>query len=308
MISEEGEWAAAWREFTTETAGAALREACAVAGMDASGAELLRIGSNAVYRLASAPAIARVARDADASGEAERSVAVARWLEKENFPATRILADIKQPLAVGGGVVTFWESAQEHEEYATVAELADLLKLLHGLDEPESPRLPYADPVTKLRTSLSVLRGVAADDVAFLRERAGQLGKVYERLDFALPSGVIHGDANIGNLLRHRDGHAILIDLDGFALGPREWDLVLTAIYYERFGWHTREQYESFVHLYGFDVMRWPGYTVLADVRELMMVLWLGRRVPVSEKSAAEFAQRVETLRTGGSRKQWSAF
>lgn len=26
------------------------------------------------------------------------------------------------------------------------------------------------------------------------------------------------------------------IDLDGFAIGPREWDLALTAIYYDSFG------------------------------------------------------------------------
>lgn len=48
----------------------------------------------------------------------------------------------------------------------------------------------------------------------------------------------------------------ILIDLDGFAIGPREWDLVLTAIYYDCFGWHTREEYEEFVRVYGFDVMQ----------------------------------------------------
>ncbi|WP_406839999.1 phosphotransferase [Streptomyces sp. AHU1] len=48
------------------------------------------------------------------------------------------------------------------------------------------------------------------------------LAKEYDRLDFVLPFGLIHGDANIGNVLRHRDGHAVLIDLDGLALAPRE--------------------------------------------------------------------------------------
>jgi hypothetical protein len=42
-----------------------------------------------------------------------------------------------------------------------------------------------------------------------------------------------------------------VIDLDGFAVGPREWDLALTAIYYDSFGWHTREEYEDFVRVYG---------------------------------------------------------
>ena len=81
----------------------------------------------------------------------------------------------------------------------------------------------------------------------------------YEGLEFALPPGVIHGDANVGNVLRDRHGNPVVIDLDGFAVGPREWDLALTAIYYDSFGWHTREEYEDFVRVYGFDIMGWPG-------------------------------------------------
>lgn len=292
-------------EFTAETAGAALREACAAAGLDASGADLLRLGSNAVYRLPSAPVIVRIARDVDAAAAMDRAVAVARWLESENFPATRVLSGVEQPLTAGGRVVTFWESAQEREEYATVTELADLLRRLHWLEEPESLRLSHFDPVGKLWCSLRAMRGVSAEDAAFLEQRVTRLAKEYGELDFVLPFGMIHGDASIGNILRHRDGHAILIDLDGFALAPREWDLIQTAIFYNRFGWHSRGEYEGFVHHYGFDVMNWPGYSVLADIRELMMVLWVGQQVSGSEKSAAEFARRVETLRSGGSRKEW---
>ncbi|MYR55088.1 hypothetical protein GTY54_02100 [Streptomyces sp. SID625] len=69
-----------------------------------------------------------------------------------------------------------------------------------------------------------------------------RLGEEYGRLRFALPFEVIHGDAHIGNVLRHRNGQAIPSDLDGFALAPREWDLVLTAIHFDRYGWHTRPQ------------------------------------------------------------------
>jgi hypothetical protein len=44
---------------------ALLQEACAATGLSASGARLLRLGSNAVYRLAG-PVVARIARpDAD---------------------------------------------------------------------------------------------------------------------------------------------------------------------------------------------------------------------------------------------------
>ncbi|WP_109033422.1 phosphotransferase family protein [Streptomyces rubrogriseus] len=295
-------------EFTAETLAPVLREACSSAGLDSSGAELLRLGSNAVYRLPMSPIIVRIARDPSVRVEMDRAVKVARWLETENFPATRVPARVAQPLVVRGRVVTFWESVQENEEYATVGELADLLRRLHWLEEPESLGLPYFDPLAKLTASLEGLDGIAGEDREFLEARAAGLAKDYDRLDFVLPFGMIHGDANIGNVLRHRDGHAVFIDLDGLTLAPREWDLILTALYYDRYGWHSKAEYAEFVHRYGFDLMNWPGYETLADLRELMMVAWLGHQVATSERSADEFGRRLRALRTGGSRKDWRPF
>lgn len=295
-------------EFTAEALAPVLREACSSAGLDPSGAELLRLGSNAVYRLPSAPVIVRIARDPSVRAEMDRAVKVARWLETKHFPAARVPARVAQPLVVGGLVVTFWESVQENEEYATVGELADLLRRLHWLEEPESLGLPYFDPLAKLTASLEGLDAFAGEDRKFLEDRAVGLAKDYDRLDFVLPFGMIHGDANIGNVLRHRDGHAVFIDLDGFALAPREWDLILTALYYDRYGWHSKTEYAEFVHRYGFDLMNWPGYETLADLRELMMVVWLGHQVATSERSADEFGRRLRALRTDRSRKDWRPF
>ncbi|MGP4050009.1 phosphotransferase family protein [Streptomyces sp. 2A115] len=308
MISGSGGGQDGGTEFTAESLEAVLREACGTAGLDSDGAELLRLGSNAVYRLSTSPIIVRVARDPDALEEMERAVRVARWLEAEDLPATRVPAGVSQPLVVGGLVVTFWESVQEREEYATVGELADLLRRLHWLEEPESLRLPYFDPFAKLSGSLRQMNGVTEEDRTFLEDRAAKLNKDYDRLDFVLPFGMIHGDASIGNVIRHRDGHAVLIDLDGFALAPREWDLIQTAMFYDRYGWHTKAEYAEFVHRYGFDVMNWPGYETLAHLRELMMVAWLGHQVAASERSAAEFARRVRSLRTGEGRDSWGPF
>lgn len=294
-------------EFSAETTLVVLREACAAAGLDAAGARLVRLGSNAVYALAGRPVIVRIGADPDALPELERAVRVARWLGEEDFPANRVLPGVAQPVLVGGRVVTFWESVQDVEEYATLPELADLLRRLHWLEEPESLRLPYFEPFAKVRASLGRLGAASAEDVAFLTERAHKLEKEYDRLDFVLPFGMVHGDANIGNVLRDRAGQAVLIDLDGFALAPREWDLVLTALYYDRFGWHTRAEYESFVRHYGFDLMNWPGYQVLADVRELMMTLWLGGKAATEPRAAEEFPRRVQAIRTGGSRRDWTA-
>lgn len=127
-------------------------------------------------------------------------------------------------------MVTFRESVQEREEYATVGELADLLRRFHWLEEPEALRLPYFDPPARLSASLDGLTAVSAEDRSFLEERAAKLAEEYGRPDFVLPFGLIHGDATIGNVLRHRDGHAILIDLDGLALAPREEEALGLAL------------------------------------------------------------------------------
>ncbi|MFF4791498.1 hypothetical protein ACFY2M_17395 [Streptomyces sp. NPDC001276] len=54
--------------------------------------------------------------------------------------------------------------------------------------------------------------------------------------------------------------------------------------------------------------MNWPGCETRADLPELMMVAWLGRQVGVSERSAAEFARRVQSLRTGEGGEEWNSF
>ena len=77
------------------------------------------------------------------------------------------------------------------------------------------------------------------EDRDFLTATLAKLQAAYNSLEFVLPPGVIHGDASVGNVLRDTRGNPVLIDLDGFAIGPREWDLALTAIYYDSFGWHT---------------------------------------------------------------------
>ncbi|MGH3568173.1 MAG: phosphotransferase family protein [Pseudonocardia sp.] len=78
-------------------------------------------------------------------------------------------------------------------------------------------------------------------------------------LPFALPRGHIHGDANVGNVICDDRGHAVLIDLDSFAIGAREWDLIQTALFFDRLGWHTEEEYREFVEVYGYDITSRPA-------------------------------------------------
>ena len=77
---------------------AILKQACEVAGLSADGARLLRLGSNAVYRL-TAPVVARIARPEADTAAARRMVAVARWLESAAYPAVRALP-LDQPIVL----------------------------------------------------------------------------------------------------------------------------------------------------------------------------------------------------------------
>lgn len=149
---------------------------------------------------------------------------------------------------------------------------------------------------------------LSPDDRNFLTEHLGRMRDQYAGLEFVLPQGVIHGDASIGNVLHDSAGNPVVIDLDGFATGPREWDLALTAIYYDSFGWHTREEYETFVRVYGFDITQWSGYAVMRAVREFLMVTWIIQKAGDGERVAAEASKRIAALRSGASRKDWKPY
>ncbi|HEY3649886.1 MAG TPA: phosphotransferase [Streptosporangiaceae bacterium] len=192
----------------------------------------------------------------------------------------------------------------EREEYAQIDQVADLIRQLHALTPPTSLQLPSYEPFKQLDERLGSLAGIDQQDAAFLRGRAAELAEQYERLSFPLGYGAIHGDANVGNVILTEDGRPVLIDLDSFASSPREWDLVQTALFYERFGWHTEQEYRTFVDVYGFDIMTWPGYPTLADYRELSMTLWLAgkpARASQSRRRSASGSTRSRQTEVGAS-------
>ena len=70
----------------------------------------------------------------------------------------------------------------------------------------------------------------------------------------------------------------MLLDFESAAIGPREWDLLPTAIAVERYGL-PEEQYQEFAGTYGFDVRAWAGYPVLREIRELTMTTWIMQNI-----------------------------
>lgn len=111
-----------------------------------------------------------------------------------------------------------------------MAEVAEVFRRLHQLTAPADLHLPELAPFANAPSRIEASTWLTPDDRAFLITMLAQLRAAHAGLEFTLPPGVIHGDVNVGNVLRDRDGNPVVIDLDGFAIGPREWDLVLTAI------------------------------------------------------------------------------
>jgi aminoglycoside phosphotransferase (APT) family kinase protein len=241
-------------------------------------------------------------------GSAVRQVAIARWLVSIGYPVNHALP-VSQPVKLAEAVVTFWESVGDGTVYAPIADVASVIRQLHTIVErPPDVDLPELLPLGEVGGPLPPFRSLDSDDARFLRSRVEWARTEFSRLEFALPSGLIHGDANVGNVLSGKDGRPVVIDLDSFAVGPREWDLIQTAIFYDRFGWHSREEYETFVAVYGYDVMKWSGYSTLADIREIAMVAWLSTKAGESSSTAAEAGKRINAIRTGASRRDWGPY
>jgi len=292
--------------FTAETARQALTHACQRAGIDARSVELIRMGSNAVFRIGE-DLIARVAPSARLFSNAEKQIVVARWLQCVDYPATRATA-IDQPIELADRVVTFWKSISQEAVYAPIHDVAQLIKRLHVLPAPMHIALPELRPFGEVEDKLPQFVGLPPADAQFLRKRIEWARETFPALPFALPRGHIHGDANVGNVLCDDHGQAVLIDLDSFAVGGREWDLIQTALFFDRLGWHTEAEYGEFVEVYGYDITQWAAYSDLADMREIAMTLWIAKKASSSPESAAEAVKRIEAIRSGGSRRDWGAY
>jgi Ser/Thr protein kinase RdoA (MazF antagonist) len=292
-------------EFSSTAVLPTLEDACAQTGLDSDGAELLRLGENAIYQLATVPVVVRIARSADRLPRVRRELCVARWLAARNVPAVHVFNEIDQPILVNGYPVTFWHSVTGGDPVPNLIDLARLLAAFHKAQDCPC-ELASFDPLRTSESRLARAAAVADDDRDFLQARCDDLNGQLQHLVFALPRGPIHGDAHTSNLLTDH-GQVVLLDFETAAVGPREWDLLPSAIGVERYGRPERD-YREFAAAYGFDVRAWPGYPVLREVRELTMTTWIMQNVAESPAAAAEFAVRVTSLRERDFRRAWHYF
>lgn len=284
---------------------AAIEHACGQVGLNPAGARLIRDYANLVYELPAERVVLRLA-EASASGKYERlvtSVRVTRWLAEQDFPAVRPL-DVRQPIAAEGFFVTFWHHEEPVGPPPEPVALGAVLRRLHALP-PVPFDLPTYDPFGSVRRAIDACRVLSGADRSWLLDRCAALAETYyERLEFGLPYGLIHGDAHRGNLLRSR-GRLVLCDWDSVSAGPREIDLVPT-LQGVRFGL-TERQRGAFIEAYGYDMTAWPGYPVLRDMRELQTLTAVLRNARRDPRAHDELNLRLASLRAGDDR-PWNPF
>ncbi|GHH77529.1 hypothetical protein GCM10018793_25820 [Streptomyces sulfonofaciens] len=279
--------------------------ACRAAGLDDGGAELIRLGENALFRLVSAPVVVRVTRGEEWLSTARKEVAVSRWLAEEGFSAARIVDDLEQPLLIEGHPVTFWRLIAEGDRKATYGELGGVLRDLHSLSLPDAlDDLPSFSPFDKQQLRID-RAAVPDDDKVFLRKRWRELQDKFTGLTFKTPKGPVHGDAHVQNLMVDDQGQAILIDFEAFCFDHPEWDLMVTSVEHHSLGWQTDEQYADFVAAYGRDLYEWPGYETLRGIQEFGMTTWLMQNIQENEETAAEYRRRMAGLRNDDAPRNW---
>jgi hypothetical protein len=158
-----------------QRARAVLDHACRKAGRDAADAEVVRLGENAIFRLAEG-AIARVARRGQLT-TAREEVAVARWLDSVDVPAVQLADQPDQPIDVDDCAVTFWLELPPHE-YGSPVQVAQAPRRLHGIAPrsdldlgPIQPFVRLAERIERASTLAEADRGWMSSRLTELRQR-----------------------------------------------------------------------------------------------------------------------------------------
>jgi len=293
----------------------ALAAVCKQAGVDSTGAELVRYTMNAVYRIHGAGVVVRMASGPNAMTLVSRVAQVAAAFADFDLPTTRLAPNMRQPIHADGWSATIWVLLpQSPGDRFEPVDLAAPLRAIHGVVGKLPFELPAWDPIGKVRGHLAeveALDGTERDHVHDwadsqigtplkkivdrLRQECDKLAGALSTVEWTLPPSVIHGDAHTGNLLRARDGQIVLCDLDSVGNGPPEWDLTPAAHGALRFGDDPARQ-AALARAYGLDVTTCPAWDVLRQGRELQLVTSVIANLPGRPDVADTLAHRLRSM------------
>lgn len=292
-------------DFTRDKLAGALAAVCAVAGLDHSGAQLLRLTNNAVYRLARHPVVVRIVASRALRHRVEKVVRVATWFAQHEVPAVRLLPDVEQPVRVGDHLATLWEEVPHGGAHPRGRDLGRLLRRVHALPMPEFP-LPAWHPLDDVRRRVDDAEGLDDVDRKFLLRRCEEVDGRLRELELVLPHCLIHGDAHLGNLIPSPAG-PVLCDFDSSSVGPPEWDLTPLAVGVIRFG-EPNGRYRELARTYGLDVTRWGGFPVLREVRELKLITSVLPIMTSNPGVRPELLRRLDDFRRGDTSARWTRY
>lgn len=278
-------------------------------GVPVHDARLLRSHSNASFALPSVGLVVRIATNPDALNRVAASIAVTRWLAGRGFPCV-VPADIDdQPLVEAGRIVSVWRYVPTKPAPPPAgAELGGLLRDLHQQPGPPYPLGRFGDPFASVASAMEEApEAMSEADRSWLSDRITSLRARWSAMDFPRSSGLIHGDAHIGNLMRAASGEIVLGDWDHVAVGPREWDLIQIHYMHRRFGHATSDDIEGFTAAYGWDARDWQGLDTLVAIREITGFSPYIRTARAKPFSREQLVHRLSTLQDRDTAARWQS-
>jgi aminoglycoside phosphotransferase (APT) family kinase protein len=297
----------------TETAGRftegamtqALRQIGRQLNISTDDAQLLGLTNNAVFALPAKEMVIRIARSHRLHDRAHKVARLATWFAAVNAPTIRPVSGLDQPLRVGQLLATAWHYVPPTLPAPTVEELGATLHDFHNLGVPPFP-LPPWDPVADARSRLADAEALADKDRDALLAWCDRLQPQIAALTAQLPSGLVHGDAHVGNLLRKPNSRVILCDFDATCVGPWQVDLAAIAVGQSRFG--GVGEHAALAESYGYDVTTDINWPVFREARELKMIVAAVPLLNSAPGVAQEFRIRLSSIMDGDQAVQWTPF
>jgi aminoglycoside phosphotransferase (APT) family kinase protein len=293
--------------WTDSDAHRAATIMCALAGLQDSELELLRFASNAVFGIGRTH-VMRVMRPTTSPADVQREIDLVREFARLDVPAVRLAnVPVQQPLKAMNCLGTVWERLLEEPDHGNLYRpLGQLIQLFHQRTvELRVPLEPWHQLASSDRRLAELHSHYAPQDVAMLTRWSRRISTALDQVEPMLTGGVIHGQAEVGNVL-FRAGQPVLIDFEQVAIGPREWDLVHTAVVVTRFG-RPEQCYRDFADAYGLDIRTWDGYETYRRLWELCATTWLMQHGHRSREIAEEIEIRLQTWRDDNPGMRWSS-
>ncbi len=291
--------------LTPQTLDAVIQVVGRHLDIDVRDATLIKFTNNAVFRLANAPIVLRVAGSEAMRSRVPKIVRVAKWLEERHQPAVRLLDGIQQPIIANGHLVTAWHAVVETGLRPSGHDLAATIRMFEALPAPPF-ELPTWNPFIEIRQRIHDADGLTKDELAFLEQLTDSTERDLSSVDFMLPAGVIHGDVFSGNILMSPDG-PIICDFDSTAIGPREWDLTPVAVGKLRFD-YPGDAHDVLAADYGFDILRWDGFPVLRQIRELKLITSVLPILNANPRIRDQWRLRFDSIRGGNNAAKWTTY